>query len=91
MTIKAAGKEQQVTETTALTVADALAAAKITVDGNDKLSAAPTAQLKDGATLRYTRVDVKTKTKKKVGGVQDRAQGDRRPSTRARPRSTPRA
>ena len=56
-------------------MADALAAAKVTVDSNDKLSAAPSAALKDGATLRYTRVDVETKDQEAVGGVQDRAQG----------------
>ena len=61
--IKVAGKDERVT-VTGLTVADALAAAKITVDNNDKLSVAPSAALEDGATLRYIRVDVKTKKKK---------------------------
>ena len=57
-------QEAERSTTTAQTVAEALAAAKITVDGNDKLSAEPTAQLEDGTKVRYTRVDVKTKTKK---------------------------
>ncbi len=65
--IKVAGKDKRVT-VTGLTVADALAAAKIKVDSDDKLSAAPTAALKDGAKLRYVRVDVKTKKKKKSVG-----------------------
>ena len=63
VTIKVPGKDKRVT-VTGLTVADALKAAKITVDRNDKLSAAPSSALKDGTTLRYIRVDVKTKKKK---------------------------
>ena len=41
-----------------------MAAAKITVDHDDKLSASPNARLVDGAKFTFTRVDVKTKTKK---------------------------
>ena len=63
VTIKVPGKDKRVT-VTGLTVADALKAAKITVDRNDKLSAALSTALKDGTTLRYIRVDVKTKKKK---------------------------
>ena len=43
---------------------DALAAAKITVDHDDKLSASPNARLVDGAKFTFTRVDIKSKTKK---------------------------
>jgi uncharacterized protein YabE (DUF348 family) len=51
-------------KTTAQTVGEALAVAKITVDADDKLSPAKTAQLEDDTLVRYTRVDVKAKTKK---------------------------
>jgi resuscitation-promoting factor RpfB len=62
-----AGKKRTVT-TTGQTLDDALAAAKITVDHDDKLSASPNARLVDGAKFTFTRVDVKSKTKKvKVG------------------------
>jgi resuscitation-promoting factor RpfB len=63
VTIDAAGKTRKVT-TTAQTVAGALKAAKIVVDGNDKLSAKPTARLVDGASLRYIEVSVSSLTKK---------------------------
>jgi uncharacterized protein YabE (DUF348 family) len=58
-----AGKKRTIT-TTGQTLADALAAAKITVDRDDKLSARPTTQLVDGAKFTFTRVDIKSKTKK---------------------------
>jgi uncharacterized protein YabE (DUF348 family) len=61
--IKVAGKKRSFT-TTAQTVAEALADAKIVVDNNDKVSVARTAALKDGARFSYTRVDVKRVTKK---------------------------
>ena len=63
VTIDAAGKQRKVT-TTAQTVAGALNAAKIVVDGNDKLSVKPTARLVDGASLRYTRVSIAAVTQK---------------------------
>jgi uncharacterized protein YabE (DUF348 family) len=63
VTIDDAGKKRKVA-TTAQTISGALKAAKITVDGNDKLSAKPSARLVDGATLRYVRVTVSTLTKK---------------------------
>jgi resuscitation-promoting factor RpfB len=63
VTIDAAGKKRRLT-TTAQTVADALKAAKIVVDGNDKLSVKPTARLVDGASFRYIRVSVSAQTKK---------------------------
>jgi uncharacterized protein YabE (DUF348 family) len=58
-----AGKRRTVT-TTGQTLADALAAAKITVDGDDKLSASPNAPLVDGSKFTFTRVDIKSTTKK---------------------------
>ena len=58
-----AGKKRTIT-TTGQTLADALAAAKITVDNDDKLSAKPNARLRDGAKFRFTRVDINAKTKK---------------------------
>ena len=64
ITINDAGDRRQL-KTTAQTVGQALAAAKITVDANDKLTPAKTAELKDGSKVSYTRVDVKAKTKKK--------------------------
>jgi resuscitation-promoting factor RpfB len=58
-----AGKKRTIT-TTGQTLADALAAAKITVDHDDKLSASPNARLLDGSKFTFTRVDIKSKTKK---------------------------
>ena len=58
-----AGKKRTIT-TTGQTLADALAAARITVDNDDKLSADPNTPLLDGAKFRYTRVDVRSKIKK---------------------------
>jgi uncharacterized protein YabE (DUF348 family) len=65
VTIVAAGKKQNLT-TTAQTVAGALTAAKIKVDGNDKLSVKPSAKLVDGTAVRYVRV-TESKLTKKVG------------------------
>lgn len=58
-----AGKKRTIT-TTGQTLADALAAAKITVDNDDKLSSDPNTRLLDGAKFRFTRVDVSSKIKK---------------------------
>ena len=58
-----AGKKRTIT-TTGQTLADALTAAKITVDKDDKLSARPDAPLTDGSKFTFTRVDVSSKTKK---------------------------
>jgi resuscitation-promoting factor RpfB len=63
VTILAAGKKRDVT-TTAQTVAGALAAARIKVDGNDKLSIRPTAKLVDGTAVRYVRVTESAVTEK---------------------------
>jgi resuscitation-promoting factor RpfB len=57
------GKKRTIT-TTGLTLADALAAAKISVDRDDKLSASPTTQLVDGSKFTFIRVDITSKTKK---------------------------
>jgi resuscitation-promoting factor RpfB len=66
------GKKRTVT-TTGQTLADALVAAKISVDSDDKLSASQTTHLADGSKFTYTRVDVSSKTKKiKVGFSTDR-------------------
>jgi uncharacterized protein YabE (DUF348 family) len=64
VTILAAGKKRTVT-TTGGTVAQALAAANITVDSDDKLSVSPQAPLVNGAHFRYTRVDVTSEKQKK--------------------------
>jgi uncharacterized protein YabE (DUF348 family) len=63
VTIKAAGKKRQV-KTTGTTVADALAAAKIKVDSDDKLSVDPDEKLENGAAFSWTRVEVSKETKK---------------------------
>jgi uncharacterized protein YabE (DUF348 family) len=63
VTILAAGKKRNVT-TTAQTVAGALTAAKIKVDGNDKLSVRPTAKLIDGTSVRYVSVTESKVTRK---------------------------
>jgi uncharacterized protein YabE (DUF348 family) len=59
-----AGDKTHKVVTTAQTVADALTAAKIKVDGNDKLSVKPTAKLVDGTSVRYVRVTESEVTKK---------------------------
>jgi uncharacterized protein YabE (DUF348 family) len=58
-----AGKKRTIT-TTGQTLADALAAAKIKVDGDDKLSASPQARLVNGAKFTFTDVEISSKTKK---------------------------
>jgi uncharacterized protein YabE (DUF348 family) len=58
-----AGKKRTIT-TTGQTLADALAAAKIKVDGDDKLSAEPTTRLVNGAKFTFTDVESYSKTKK---------------------------
>jgi resuscitation-promoting factor RpfB len=58
-----AGKKRTIT-TTGQTLADALAAAKINVDDDDKLSASPKTRLLNGAKFTFTDVEVKSKTKK---------------------------
>jgi resuscitation-promoting factor RpfB len=58
-----AGKKRTIT-TTGQTLADALTAAKIKVDKDDKLSARPSTRLVDGSRFTFTRVDISSKTKK---------------------------
>jgi uncharacterized protein YabE (DUF348 family) len=58
-----AGKKRTIT-TTGQTLADALVAAKIKVDKDDKLSASPDTRLVDGKKFTFTQVDVNSKTKK---------------------------
>jgi uncharacterized protein YabE (DUF348 family) len=58
VTVKVAGRKR-VVKTTGTTVADALAAAKVTVDADDKLDAKPSEKIASGDAITYTRVDVK--------------------------------
>jgi resuscitation-promoting factor RpfB len=58
-----AGEKRTIT-TTGQTLADALNAAKIKVDDDDKLSASPDTRVVDGSKYTFTRVDVSSKTKK---------------------------
>jgi uncharacterized protein YabE (DUF348 family) len=58
-----AGKKRTI-RTTGQTLADALAAAKIKVDDDDKLSASPETRLVDGKKFTFTQVGVSSKTKK---------------------------
>jgi resuscitation-promoting factor RpfB len=58
-----AGKKRTIT-TTGQTLADALAAAKIKVDDDDKLSASANTRLVDGAKFTFTDVEISSKTKK---------------------------
>ena len=58
-----AGKKRTIT-TTGQTLADALLAAKIKVDEDDKLSASPKTRLVDGAKFTFTDVEIKSKNKK---------------------------
>ena len=62
--VTAAGKKRTIT-TTAQTLGQALAAAKITVDGNDLLSRPPSTRLTNGAKFTVTQVDVETVTRKR--------------------------
>jgi uncharacterized protein YabE (DUF348 family) len=63
VTVKVAGHKRTV-KTTGTTVADALAAAKVKVDADDKLDAKPSDKLESGDAITYTRVDVKTASTK---------------------------
>jgi uncharacterized protein YabE (DUF348 family) len=69
ITVKAGGDSKRV-QTTATTVGEALTAAHISVDGDDKVSADRSAPVKDGSTVTYTRVDTKTVSKKESIGYQ---------------------
>ena len=63
ITIVDAGEKRTIT-TTGQTLADALSAAKIKVDKDDKLSARPSTRLVDGLKFTFTQVDISSKTKK---------------------------
>ncbi len=63
VSVKVAGKKRTV-KTTGATVADALAAAKITVDGNDLVRPTATTKLVGGSAVTFTKVDVSTDKKK---------------------------
>ena len=63
VTVEVAGKKREV-KTTGTTVADALAAAKVKADKDDKLSVAADEALEAGDTIRYTKVDVRSVQKK---------------------------
>jgi resuscitation-promoting factor RpfB len=66
VTVQVAGKKRQI-KTTGSTVAEALAAAKVKADADDKVSPDARTALRSGATITYTAVDVKTvKQQKKV-------------------------
>ena len=67
VTIKVGGKKRTV-KTTGTTVADALAAAKITVDGNDELDAKPGDTLESGDSFTFTDVEVRKVTKRQRVG-----------------------
>jgi uncharacterized protein YabE (DUF348 family) len=61
--LTAAGKKRAVT-TTAPTVGALLTEQKVKVDSNDKLNVAATTRLTDGAKVRWTKVDVRSTSKK---------------------------
>ena len=63
VTVEAAGKKRTLT-TTGATIGAALKAAGITPDADDEVTVPVTTTLTNGAKVRYTRVDVATKTKR---------------------------
>jgi len=63
VTVSSGGKKRSVT-TTGKTVADALAAAKITPDSDDKVDVPAEKPLVSGSRITFTKVEVKTVTKK---------------------------
>jgi uncharacterized protein YabE (DUF348 family) len=63
VTVKTAGKKKTVT-TTGTTVGDALKAAGITPDADDKVSTPVKTALKDGTKVTFVRVDVSAKSKR---------------------------
>jgi len=65
VTVEAAGKKRTLT-TTGATVGAALKAAGVAPDADDKVSLPVTTTLTNGAKVRFTRVDVATKTKRSV-------------------------
>jgi uncharacterized protein YabE (DUF348 family) len=65
VTVEVDGHKRAV-RTTGATVADALAAAKVKVDADDKLDAKPGDALESGDAITYTQVDVKDVSKKQT-------------------------
>jgi len=65
ITVKAGGQARKL-QTTATTVGEVLSAARISVDGDDLVSADRSAPVANGSTVTYTRVDVKSVTKKEA-------------------------
>jgi uncharacterized protein YabE (DUF348 family) len=63
VTVKASGQSRAV-KTTATTVGEVLTAAKISVDGDDLISADRSAPVANGSTITFTKVDVKNATEK---------------------------
>jgi len=61
LTVKLAGRKPHKATVTALRVSDALKELGVKPDGNDKVTPAMGATLKNGETLAYTRVDVLTR------------------------------
>ena len=62
------GKDEHSLKTTAQTVGDALAEAKVDVDGNDIASVPADAPLTDGMKLAVVKVEVETVTKRRDVG-----------------------
>jgi uncharacterized protein YabE (DUF348 family) len=65
VTVKVAGRKRAV-KTTGTTVADALAAAKVKADADDKLDAKPSDTIQSGDAITYTKVDVKNVSRKQA-------------------------
>jgi hypothetical protein len=65
VTVKVAGRTRAV-KTTGTTVADALAAAKVKADADDKLDAKPSDTIQSGDAITYTKVDVKNVSRKQA-------------------------
>ncbi|WP_156956206.1 G5 domain-containing protein [Arcanobacterium sp. S3PF19] len=61
-TVTADGKTRSLEGMSTLTVADALAAAKIRLDADDEVSLALDSRVKDGASIKVVRVSAQTKT-----------------------------
>ena len=91
ITVDHAGTNRRI-KTTAQTVGAALAAAKIRVDADDKVSVSEATSLTDGASFSVTRVDVTTVTRKKkvdfstrYENSDDLDKGDTRVETEGKP------
>jgi uncharacterized protein YabE (DUF348 family) len=65
VTVEVAGRQRTV-RTTGSTVADALAAAKVEVDADDKLDAKPSDRIESGDAITYTKVDATLVSRKQA-------------------------